>query len=260
MAHPQLEEAERPQRRLGPLDLAPAPRGSPACRTAPARPGRRPPACPTCAGRAGGEVERTSALVKPASTSGKARPAAAAARCPGRWSPRSSRFTPEHHGGVALGSASGADARPSARPCSGSTGRRRCAGRRRGRARRCGPRPSAGPTRGPARRSRRARTPASEGDTAVTAAARSGPSVSWATQARRAESAPPLKATITRSRSSRCSRSAARSPIGSALRPAVRPDAGQHLVDRRDHARVERPELGVLRPRPGRSAWCRRPP
>ena len=56
--------------------------------------------------------------------------------------------------------------------------------------------------------------PASEGETAVTARARSGPSVSWATQARNAESAPPLNATTTRSRAPRWSRRTERSPIG----------------------------------------------
>ena len=52
VADPQLAEAQRSQRRLGPLDLARAPTGSPGCRRAPATPGRRPPACPRCAGRA----------------------------------------------------------------------------------------------------------------------------------------------------------------------------------------------------------------
>ncbi len=40
------------------------------------------------------DIERMSALVKPASTRGKTAPFAWAARCPGRWSSRSSRFTP----------------------------------------------------------------------------------------------------------------------------------------------------------------------
>src|SRR5438270_5845577 len=55
--------------------------------------------------------------------------------------------------------------------------------------------------------------PASDGDTAVTASDRAGPSTSLATQARKAESAPPLNATTTRSSSRRRARSWARSPI-----------------------------------------------
>src|SRR5438270_10509416 len=53
---------------------------------------------------------------------------------------------------------------------------------------------------------------ARDGDTAVTAVAWSAPSVSWATQARKAESAPPLNATITGASS--CSRSRRRTRSG----------------------------------------------
>src|SRR5205807_7387460 len=54
---------------------------------------------------------------------------------------------------------------------------------------------------------------AREGDTAVRAVAPSGPSVSWAAQASRAESAPPLKATTTRPSPRSRARSPSRSPI-----------------------------------------------
>src|SRR5436190_6747374 len=52
---------------------------------------------------------------------------------------------------------------------------------------------------------------ASDGDTAVTAVTPPDPSVSWATQARKAESAPPENATTTGASSRRRARSAARS-------------------------------------------------
>ncbi len=53
------------------------------------------------------DASRTSALVKPASTSGNTAPASAAARCPGRWSPRSSTLTPS----TTTASCSGCDRR-----------------------------------------------------------------------------------------------------------------------------------------------------
>ena len=73
VAHAQLGEAQGGAARPRPAPPGRAGRPTPACRTGTATPGRRPRACPTCAGPSRGDSARTSALVKPASTSGNAR-------------------------------------------------------------------------------------------------------------------------------------------------------------------------------------------
>ncbi len=196
VADPQLPEPEGAQRRLGRLDGGQAAEcdrravGQARGQAAPRR------ACPRCATRAGATQRRMSSLVKPASTSGKAAPAAAAAACPGRWSPRSSRLTPS------------TTVAPSA-AASGPTASMRAVLQR---AQRSGPlatyaassiSPVGTPTQRRSHSLARARqsassAPANDGESAVTQSTESLPSASWATLARSEESAPPLNATTTR--------------------------------------------------------------
>ena len=122
VAHPQLGEARAPQGRLGPLDLASTADGDLGAVGHPRRQAGRRRLVPGPAAE-GLDRARTSALVNPASTSGKTAPRSGAASWPGRWSPRSSRFTPSTT--VARARRRSARRRPSGRPCTSSTGRRR---------------------------------------------------------------------------------------------------------------------------------------
>ena len=169
----------------------------------------------------------------------------------------------QHDGGVALARPA-ARARPSARVlAAGAPIGVVAPGRPRRPARRWAPRATAAPTRAASAAQSSCSKPASDGDTAVTASTRSGPSASWAVQARKAESAPPLKATTTWS-SGRDAGAARRGHPrrGRPIRrsPETRPDAGQHRRRAAPPCPCRRARTRRRGPRPGRSASCRRPP
>ena len=95
IAHAQVAgDAERPQRRLGTLDLLEALRASPRFRTAAATRGRATTAAARSGGRARRDASRMCCFVNPSSASGLATPCSRAACAPGRQSARSSAFVP----------------------------------------------------------------------------------------------------------------------------------------------------------------------
>ena len=152
------------------------------------------------------DASRTSDFVKPAATRGNSAPATAAAAWPGRWSPRSSTLTPSTT--VAFDAAA---IGPTTSISSALQWKQRSLSFTRYAARSISCVTTGVHTRPHSEASARqsdSSSPASDGDTAVTACARSAPNVRCATAARNAESAPPLKATTTLpKRRNSCSRS-----------------------------------------------------
>ena len=181
------------------------------------------------------------------STSGNRARARAAAAWPGRWSPRSSRFTPR-----TTVAASAAASGPSA-----VHERRLAAGAAVGAVGHVGrvlhlvrsaPPASAGPTRRRAPGSRRLLRRQRRRDGGGAQHAGRGPSTSVATLARNAESAPPLKATTTRPSRARASSSQPcerRRPAATVAQPR-QPTPSRTLVERRRPCRCRRAELGVV--------------
>ena len=121
------------------------------------------------------DAARTSSFVKPAMTSGNSAPASSRRLLTGSVIAEVVDVHAEHDD-RALGRGDRARRRPSARPCSGSTDRCRSPGRRRAPSRRSPPASSADPTPRRAHRQSASSSPASDGDTAVTACTRSRPS------------------------------------------------------------------------------------
>ena len=159
------------------------------------------------------DASRTSDFVKPAATRGNTAPASSAAFCPGRWSPRSSMLTPSTT--VAFDAAA---IGPTTSINSALQWKQRSVSLTRYAARSIScvtTGVQVSPHSIASARQSDSSSPASDGETAVTASARSAPNVRCATAARNAESAPPLNATTTLPRRrSTLSRSATRDSIG----------------------------------------------
>ena len=215
VADPQLAEAEPAQRRLGPGDRAQRGRASPASRRARGRPGRRRPACPRSAARAAATAGADVGLGEPGVDEGETGAPLGRRPLAGAVIAEVVEVDAEHDGRAARCAATGPRrvhqlglAVVAALAVVGDVGR---VGQLVGVDSPIQRRPHS------AARARQSASSdgASDGDTAVAASTRSGPRVSWATQARKAESAPPLNATTTRPSSAQpAAQDASRSAIG----------------------------------------------